>query len=90
MIYECFKITNYFIIHFFNLFNCAGSSAEGFLNKIIDNKSVDNLIDIKRDQFDDGNGETLQKTKIYLMLKYSLMYMILVEELLFILVLMNF
>ena len=44
-----------------NLFNCAGSSAEGFLNKIIDNKSVDKLIDIKRDQFDMENEKTLQK-----------------------------
>ena len=73
-----------------NLFNCAGSSAEGVLNKIIDNKSVDKLIDIKRDQFDNREQKTLQKTKIYLMLKYSLMYTTLVEELLFILVLMNF
>ena len=45
----------------FNVFNCAGSSAEGFLNKLIDNKSVDNLFDNKRDQF--GDGELRNSTK---------------------------
>ena len=46
-----------------NLFNCAGSSAEGVLNKIIDNKSVDKLIDIKRDQFDNRERKNSAKKK---------------------------
>ena len=49
-----------------NLFNCAGSSAEGVLNKIIDNKSVDKLIDIKRDQFDIENGKLCKKQRFIL------------------------
>ena len=46
-----------------NLFNCAGSSAGGVLNKIIDNKSVDKLIDIKRDQFDNRERKNSAKNK---------------------------
>ena len=63
MIYECFKITNYFIIHFFEFFQLRRSSAEGVLYKIIDNKSVDKLIDIKRDQFDNREQKNSAKNK---------------------------
>ena len=45
------------------MFSIAGSSAEGFLNKLIDNKSVDNLFDNKRDQFDDGELRNSTKNK---------------------------
>ena len=46
-----------------NLFNCAGSSAQGFLNKLIDDKSVENLFDNKKDQFGDGELRNFAKNK---------------------------